>query len=177
MKLTLLFLLLIVYYSCGIRHPKKTIAVYEETGFNHRSLYAFYSNGKKYTGTDWYIFFDESNLKEHEMNRKADCETLGSAYEVVYDSLNPIKNQINRCVPIFLPNDSISSTYGTIFYTDKKCVVYQMDNPKVYKYQFICPDTMLKYKDVVKVGNVFEVKYVTNHPRIAILYLNKQVID
>ena len=153
-----------------IKYPVKNIAIVDipKTLSTHTSFtyYKYFVNGEEYSGSTGYYY---------------DCEELGSAYEIVYDSIYPNFSQINLCKPLFIKEDVVDTTIGHIVSDDvdnrTKLIeyYYNLNNEKIRKMQFICPDTLAKYKDIIKVSNTFLVKYNVNYPKVAILYFDKLI--
>ena len=103
--------------------------------------------------------------------------TIGSAYEMIYDSVT-YQSEVYECKPVFLPNKDLVTTKGTILSVSNDIVNYSLTVPhlgQLERSQFICPDTLIKYKNVLKNGHAFEVKYVRINPENAILYFDKPI--
>ena len=151
-----------------IKHPVKNIAIVDipySTNINHSSItyyYYYYVNGIKYSGSRVYT---------------NNCEEIGSAYEMVYDSIYPNFSELHLCKPLFLNDDAVDTTTGIVHDYDKRVVEYNymLEGEKITKLQVICPDTLAKYKDIIKVGNTFLVKYNVFYPKVAILYFDKLI--
>ena len=175
MKILCYGLIVFLFSSCKfwdsisgvIKYPIKSIGVVDYANmvdFKHggTTFYKFNVNGKEYGGSRIYTI---------------GCEENGAAYEIVYDSIYPNFSEINLCKPLFLKEDIVDTTVGRIYYYDKEVIEYSYmyKDEKIKKLQFVCPDTLAKYKDIIKVGNTFLVKYNVTYPKVAILYFDKLI--
>ena len=166
----LVVLLTIVFVSCAplknnttISKPIKTFAVVTNIYYGkYESKCIYYANGKKHVAV---------------INRYRDYNVVGSAFEMIYDSLT-YSHKVFTCRQVFTPDCVLKTTKGVIYDMAGGSVLFKFHEEiwgEIKKFQLVCSDTMLKYVDILKPGNVFEVKYDVNNQENAIMYFNKPI--
>jgi len=100
----------------------------------------------------------------------------GTKYIISYDSLHPERFQLQEDKPVFLKNEPTGKVSGTITettdYKKEKYFTYTINGVEYVGVKFI---GTLQNKLRLKKGNKYEVEFLIENPRRAIIHLDKPI--